>query len=89
MRYQNKQPKRQFIAGAVCQGCGAVDTTALNIHYDADGHVNEFISCAECDFIEHRPSPEELQAMQAQKEAQRISEQQVQANTFQAVKFKP
>lgn len=88
MRYQNKQAKRQFIAGAVCQGCGATDTTALNISYDENGLLQEYISCTACDFVEHRPSEEELKAMQKEKEEQATAERDSLNNKVTAVNFK-
>ena len=38
----------QFIAGAICPNCKALDTIALN-KYDDE------IYCVKCDFIEKRP----------------------------------
>lgn len=89
MRYQNKRPKRQFIAGAVCQACGASDSTALIINYDDAGNSQEHISCVLCDFTEHRPTDAQILAIQ-QKNQQKIAENQKQASEMvQVVTFKP
>ena len=42
----------QFIAGAICPNCKALDTIALN-KYDDE------IYCVKCDYIEQRPREKE------------------------------
>lgn len=71
MRYQSTRPKRQFLAGVKCSQCGALDSTVQIQLFVPE--PDEYIECIHCGHSEHRPTPQEAQAMQQHSTADSIS----------------
>ncbi len=53
MRYQSKQPRRQFLAGVVCPQCQTLDAVVQVRLFEPV--ADEFIECTQCQHIERRP----------------------------------
>lgn len=64
MRYQSKCPKRQFLAGVTCPKCHAMDVVVQVQIFDPE---DEYIECTICGYTEHRPSRDDVAAMQLKK----------------------
>ncbi len=66
MRYQSNRPKRQFLAGVVCKSCKTMDSTVQVQIFEPE--FDEYIECTLCGHSERRPTAQEAQAMQSQKQ---------------------
>lgn len=55
--------KKRFIAGASCPKCQQVDKVFT---YEKEGR--EYAACTQCDYLEARPTPEELAELHKQQE---------------------
>lgn len=62
MRYQSKQPKRQFLAGVICRTCQRMDTIVQIQSFEP---ADEYIECIECGKRERRPTQDDLQQQSA------------------------
>jgi len=56
--------RKRFIAGASCPKCKQLDKVYT---YEQDGR--EFAACTQCDYLEPRPTPEQIEEMHRQQDA--------------------
>ncbi|HET8706438.1 MAG TPA: YheV family putative zinc ribbon protein [Pseudomonadales bacterium] len=53
--------KKRFIAGAACPKCKQLDKVYT---YEKEGR--EYAACTQCDYLEARPTPEDLELLRQQ-----------------------
>ena len=67
MRYQSTRPKRQFLAGVKCPDCQSLDTVVQVQIFEPE--MDEYIECTQCGYQERRPDPDEVAALNNERDA--------------------